>query len=274
MSAYDGNPSGKGWNPLKTGQDVLDKLDKMYGVRDLEDKTEGKQMLLGYEGGKSSSSYSSYGGLTKYAPRCYESHKPFKLGKGMVYGGSCSNPVDGCDVYVGLDSYMDSRQRAQYPWETKPLPFVAVHFTIPDMGVPGDTKNFKAMIDWLCNQLHEGKHVHVGCIGGHGRTGMVLSCLVHRMKDIEDSTTWVRKHYCKKAVESKQQVDYLFKHFGIAKVEPAKLFDSLLSGGKRSKSKGGGSLYGHISPGSPTGAFGKATIDPVPSSKSIYGRKA
>ena len=68
----------------------------------------------------------------------------------------------------------------------------------------------------------DNKRVHVGCIGGHGRTGLVLSALVAQMTGMPDPISYVRKHYCTKAVESTEQVTFLTKHFGAAKVEPSK----------------------------------------------------
>lgn len=163
------------------------------------------------------------GGKFTYAPRCYESHKPLTLGKGLVYGGSCSYPmIKTCDVYVGLDGWMKF-QKPRYPWhKTSSMGPIEIPFTITDMQAPSDPEEFKNMIAWLAEQLAAGKSVHVGCMGGHGRTGTVLAALVKVVTGEVDAITWVRTHYCKKAVESKAQVNFLHKYFGITKVPGSK----------------------------------------------------
>lgn len=151
--------------------------------------------------------------------RCYESHPALPLGGGrVIYGGSCGYPVvTDADIYVGLD-YSMATNPMQYPWNSGE----SFKFLIPDMGVPADVQEFKHLIDWLALQLIAQKKVHVGCIGGHGRTGMVLSALVKVMMGEEDAITYVRKHYCQKAVESTSQVRFLNQHFGIKEVAGAK----------------------------------------------------
>lgn len=52
----------------------------------------------------------------------------------------------------------------------------------------------------------------------------------------EDAITYVRKNYCQKAVESKSQVEFLHKHYGIKKVGGSKEF---LTRAPLSKSSGG-----------------------------------
>jgi hypothetical protein len=59
-------------------------------------------------------------------------------------------------------------------------------------------------------------------VGGHGRTGTVLAAIVAEMTEKKDAIQWVRKHYCKKVVESKVQVQFLMKHYGVSEAEPSK----------------------------------------------------
>jgi hypothetical protein len=158
---------------------------------------------------------------TSMSVRCYESHPVLKLGKGKLAGGSASHPiVKDADVYVSLQSGSTSGYSAD-PWDPTGH-VVEVHFSISDMQSPSDVTRFKKMVTWLCNQLHDGKFVHVGCIGGHGRSGMLISAIVAEMQEKKDAIGWVRKHYCKKAVESKSQVQFLMKHYGVTEVEPTK----------------------------------------------------
>jgi hypothetical protein len=152
---------------------------------------------------------------TSLGPRCYESHKPLKLGSGLLYGGSASSPVPkDADVYVSLQSGSASGRSAD-PWEEAGGP-VEVFFWISDMRAPNDPKRFKKMITWLCTQLHAGLKVHVGCIGGHGRTGTVFTAIIAEMTGEKDAIQYVRKYYCKRAVESREQIAFLMKHYGVS----------------------------------------------------------
>lgn len=168
---------------------------------------------------------------------CWKSHPVIEFavdgGKvGKFIGGSCYYPDYNADVVVGLDSGM--KMSPQYPWkETKRVEFL---FKITDMSVPTSPKDFVQLIAYLCEQLNQGKTVHVGCIGGHGRTGMVLSAVLKEMTGEVDAIAWVRKNYCKKAVETSEQVKFLNKHFGIKVVEGTK--DYLAGGFPYSKKHG------------------------------------
>lgn len=151
--------------------------------------------------------------------RCHESHPqlPIKVGETTYHitGGSCtSGDAPGFDVFIGLDHGMKLTSRS-FPW----APGTEFKYPITDMSVPQNVDNFKALIAYIATCLTDGKSVFVGCIGGHGRTGLVLSALVNHMTGMKDATSYVRKKYCIKAVESKKQVDFLEEHYGIKRVE-------------------------------------------------------
>lgn len=173
---------------------------------------------------------------------CYNTHKPLVIKGHEVYGGSCGTPVvKDAEVYIGLDAYSAARHPSMSPTsEAK-----GYIYPITDMSVPSDVADFKKLIDWLSTQIDSGKKVHIGCIGGHGRTGLLLSALVKVMEDKEDAIKYVREHYCKKAVESKAQVDWLVKHFGIKSAKVTKGSSSYYSGysAGRSKSASGALSY-------------------------------
>ena len=40
----------------------------------------------------------------------------------------------------------------------------------------------------------------------------------------DDAIAYVREHYCKEAVETKSQVDFLMKHFGVKTATPASFY--------------------------------------------------
>jgi hypothetical protein len=150
---------------------------------------------------------------------CSESHPPLDLGNGLsIHGGSASSPmVKDADIYVSLD-YGKNADRRAYPWNGGQF----IYFPITDMNAPSDAVEFKKLITWLAEQIKAGHKVHVGCIGGHGRTGTLFAALVKEMTGNVNAIQYVRDGYCKKAVESEAQVDFLVTHYGLARVKGAK----------------------------------------------------
>lgn len=170
--------------------------------------------------------------------KCWESHPDLIIDGCSITGGSCTSTyAEDFDVYIGLD-YGAKRGKRSYPWTDG----VDVYFRIQDMGVPDNLGDFKKLIKWTAEQMREGKSVFVGCIGGHGRTGLFLSALVNHMTGEKDATTLVREQYCERAVESTKQVDWLHKHFGIKKVKPYK--SSFTSGSKKGSGQKSFTDYG------------------------------
>jgi len=181
-----------------------------------------KQMYPGMASTSSIVSYDFNSGKTpvNYKSYCYEEHKPLPLPgtDKVIYGGSCTNPVvKDADVYVGFEMGMLRTSRG-YPWNGAR----EVLFKIQDMSVPQDVPNFRKLVEWVKDHLDAGRKVHVGCLGGHGRTGMFLAALVSLYGE-PDAITYVREHYCKKAVESSQQVEFLKKEYGVTPVQAAKV---------------------------------------------------
>jgi hypothetical protein len=232
-----------------------------------------------------SSSYSKSSSSSKEWKKCAWSHPPYEVAPGVViYGGSCGSPiVKDADVYGGFDAYSMELQE-DYPWSSKKGP-VQFMFRISDMQPPKDPVEFKNMIVWLAEQLGEGKKVHIGCIGGHGRTGVVLAALRKHMTGDDDASQHVRDNYCKKAIESSSQVQFLEEHWGIKPVKPNKTYSysSSSKGGKSGKGgqkeftfndmMKGGSGYGFG--GSKTGPKDKhpaeRTGQPLKTAASIWG---
>jgi len=202
----------------------------------------GDQKVLPFEptSSKGHTVKQSHGGYES----CYKSHKPMKLpGTDLViHGGSCGTPaVLDAEVYVGFDSGMRFTQR-HWPWKKGH----EVLFRISDMQAPDDPVQFKKLVTWVKSQLDEGKKVHCGCIGGHGRTGTFLAALVSEYGE-PDAITYVREHYCKKAVESDSQVKFLHEHFGVVKAKGHKSGGSSGSSSGKSGSKGGLDTFDPIS---------------------------
>jgi len=194
--------------------------------------------------------------------KCSDTHKPVAINcKDKTYyvqGGSCTNPgganhIKNADIIVGLDRGMKTTEQ-QFPW-TDGEQFL---YYIQDMGVPKDIKSFKTLLIYLTGMITDGKKVFIGCIGGHGRTGLVLAALITHMTGDKDSTEYLRDTYCKKAVESGAQIKWLKKHFGINPVAPSK-------GGYSQSSYSNKSHNSYLPPAKTT-----TTLKPVPTSNGIF----
>lgn len=72
----------------------------------------------------------------------------------------------------------------------------------------------------LLDAIHADKleSVYVCCIGGHGRTGTMMSILAGlsgAVPEGECPVTWLRELYCDRVVESTEQLDYVEKITGL-----------------------------------------------------------
>lgn len=207
--------------------------------------------------------FGSGGHFADIGPRCHEGHKPLKLGKGWIFGGSCLEPRAGFDIYIGFDRGVRPI-KASFPWEEKPV--ISFLYPISDMRAPSDPASFMKMVDWICTQLHAGKKIHMGCIGGHGRTGTVLAAVYAKMHPEDPKAIqWARERHCYKAVESMEQVNFLMKYFGVAKASGTKE-------GKKSKGKSASVLGFHVTPsyGTSDSTPRGNSVSPVNSRKSIW----
>jgi hypothetical protein len=82
----------------------------------------------------------------------------------------------------------------------------AAHMDWPDFGVPRDLTQADALIEEAFRRAQAGEDVEVACVGGHGRTGTVLACMaVLAGVPAADAVTWVRQHYCPRAVQEPSQ---------------------------------------------------------------------
>ncbi|WP_293696586.1 protein-tyrosine phosphatase family protein [uncultured Agrococcus sp.] len=75
----------------------------------------------------------------------------------------------------------------------------------PDFGLPDSTQDAVAAL----REAHDravSERVEVACGAGIGRTGTALSVLaIMSGVDAEDAVAWVREHYHRRAVETRQQ---------------------------------------------------------------------
>ena len=148
-----------------------------------------------------------------YKP-CHEDHPPLHIGGGTLLGGNCKSHTRHANVsvYIALDEAMRHPLFDEtMDWKITP---VSVFYPITNMRVPNRPDLFTMLIDYIIAALKDGATVHVGCIGGHGRTGLVLAAVVARLGITSDAIGYVREHYCKRAVENRQQEGFLATHFG------------------------------------------------------------
>jgi len=97
-----------------------------------------------------------------------------------------------------------------------------VRISWPDYDIPELDRQFWLDLIEVINRkwtTHEITGVTACCVGGHGRTGTTLAILAG-LTDVcrSDPVLFIRKHYCKRAVESKSQIKYIEEMTGI-KVE-------------------------------------------------------
>ena len=147
--------------------------------------------------------------VTSYKP-CHESHKELPLSGffgGRIIGANCSNVRPGYDIYIALDigpSKIPVWVDAKY-----------IDYPITNMSVPSSKEDFRQFIKWLVKKFKQGAAIHVGCIGGHGRTGLVLAAFVAELTGRKDAAKFIREHHCKSGIESKSQMNFLVDLYGM-----------------------------------------------------------
>lgn len=90
------------------------------------------------------------------------------------------------------------------------IKFDEIMIPCPDFGLPAVRPTFwRAIHKYAVDKGYDDVCVH--CVQGHGRTGTVMCALLIALKGmtIKKAITKVRAEYCKFAVESDRQVDYL-----------------------------------------------------------------
>jgi hypothetical protein len=101
------------------------------------------------------------------------------------------------DLQPDYGLYLDPRWAPPWPHQ---------HVDWPDFGVPSDVGRLGQQLRDLLVRARNGQRVEQGCLGGHGRTGTALACLVVLADGgAADATAWVRSHYCERAVETPDQ---------------------------------------------------------------------
>ncbi len=132
-----------------------------------------------------------------------------------IYGGGDSRDLvvfpDSILIDVGaqVDPIVETSPK-DFALKLQPYSFKRIRIRIQDGSTPDLSREFWAdLIDIL---RKEKKDVIVACLGGHGRTGMVLSILAVLMNATDhDPVKFVRDNYCEEAVETGSQIKYIEK---------------------------------------------------------------
>lgn len=92
-------------------------------------------------------------------------------------------------------------------------------FPIPDYGVPQVGLDvWETLANDIATLMEQGTNVYIGCTGGHGRTGLAVSIIAGLLRSditLDDPVTWLREVYCDNAVETSEQIQYVFDILGL-----------------------------------------------------------
>jgi protein-tyrosine phosphatase len=94
-------------------------------------------------------------------------------------------------------------------WE-EPAALPEIVLDWPDMGVVSLPRSFwEELVAHLANTQRQ---MLLFCVGGHGRTGTALACLMVVCGWTgKDAIAWIRANYCRKAIETREQERYILQ---------------------------------------------------------------
>lgn len=135
---------------------------------------------------------------TKFAPPCHEG--PIEIIPNLLIGSYTERKdmiLLGVDVLVPLDFLDGDVWSMGFRGEI-------LYYPIEDYGIlPIDVAT--TLVGKIRAYLAEGKRVGLFCIGGHGRTGYVAALVLGAI-GYEDPIAHLRTEYCKKAIETQEQI--------------------------------------------------------------------
>lgn len=112
-------------------------------------------------------------------------------------------------------------------------PFLLVDW--PDGGTIS-TQLLDQLVVFIIDKMQHGKKVDIGCMGGHGRTGTLLACVLGSIEDmgVSGSVNKLRRIYCSQAVETVAQVKLVQTYLGDDEGQtlPGPSHTSVLCGGQ------------------------------------------
>jgi hypothetical protein len=136
-----------------------------------------------------------------------------KLPNGIVVKASSLFDRDEIDPDRDFGLYMDSRWSPTWP---------ANIIDWPDFGVPAKSHEAAHQIQSAFDRACGGERLEIGCLGGTGRTGTVLACLAILAGVAGDEAVdWVRRNYNPRAVETRDQEQWVLWFASWSKKETA-----------------------------------------------------
>ena len=170
----------------------------------------------------------------KPLPACHEGNIQLCSGPDVYLGGNAAGakPSEWIKAHAGgvlidLADVMDCEVSSTYGFKLPNFHNV-IQIAWHDYSVPKslDLNDWKAIV----KEIRERKEALVFCAGGHGRTGTLgaILAIFFQLCKPEEGIAYVRKNYCKSAVESMEQVKYIESLFGKQTDREVKSFTSFL----------------------------------------------
>ena len=83
---------------------------------------------------------------------------------------------------------------------------------IDDYSIPDYEEIFKMQMDYICSMLKHNKTAIVHCLGGHGRTSMVLACILVYLGDLDsEKAIDLTRTLPSRGPETRQQCEFVRK---------------------------------------------------------------
>jgi hypothetical protein len=129
----------------------------------------------------------------------YEAQQPVEIVPGLILGS-----------LRALNAMLEMKPDVLFPldrlpgwvWDTD-FRGEIVYYPIMDYcALPDDV--LEQLVAAVLDRLQAGKRVAIFCIGGHGRTGYVASCVLHQLGK-ENPVAFLKQNYSPSAVESEEQ---------------------------------------------------------------------
>jgi hypothetical protein len=139
-------------------------------------------------------------------------HPELKISNVIITGGKNKEQMNKADILIFFDTLFMPKNiiLSNDPNLSSGIDQTIVYFPIVDQYTP-DKELLNGLLKYLNYEItYQGnKRIHMQCMGGHGRTGLVLACLIHKILDEQNPVKWVKENYCIKAVESNRQYQFI-----------------------------------------------------------------
>ena len=142
----------------------------------------------------------------------------FNIESNMIYAGGISRKanIHDVDLVIALDDSILNNIISLHNFERTEIENFCnlikipkiIHIPWRDMSIPSFDKDFYLKLIEYIKSL-KNKKILICCIGGHGRTGTLVSIIAGLHFKIEKPISFIRKIYCKNAVETMEQVQYV-----------------------------------------------------------------